>query len=212
MKINPQNYIGKAIFITATNTNVGKTFASEVFLKYFAKNGLKVGYFKPIETGVIDNSPLDGLKMFELVKKLNKNFENLSLNDIVPYQFTLPASPYIAKGNSNIDIDFLKKQKEYLQTFCDILIIEGAGGLFVPIKKDFFMIDLIKEFDCKTFLITPSKLGCINDTLLSIEALKNRKIDFEFFINLYQDINSFDKVSKPFLEDFFGELKFLQDF
>jgi dethiobiotin synthetase len=55
-------------------------------------------------------------------------------------------------------------------------------------------------------------LGCINDTLLSIEALKNRKIDFEFFINLYQDINSFDKVSKPFLEDFFGELKFLQDF
>jgi dethiobiotin synthetase len=49
--------------------------------------------------------------MFELVKKLNKNFENLSLNDIVPYQFTLPASPYIAKGNSNIDIDFLKKQK-----------------------------------------------------------------------------------------------------
>ena len=75
-----------------------------------------------------------------------------------------------------------------------------------------FMIDLIKEFDCKTFLITPSKLGCINDTLLSIEALKNRKIDFEFFINLYQDINSFDKVSKPFLEDFFGELKFLQDF
>ncbi len=132
------------------------------------------------------------------------------INDQVYTQYLL--TPYIAKGNSNIDIDFLKKQKEYLQTFCDILIIEGAGGLFVPIKKDFFMIDLIKEFDCKTFLITPSKLGCINDTLLSIEALKNRKIDFEFFINLYQDINSFDKVSKPFLEDFFGELKFLQDF
>ncbi|OQR40497.1 dethiobiotin synthase [Aliarcobacter cryaerophilus] len=135
----------------------------------------------------------------------------MSINDIVPYQFTLPASPYVAKGNTSIDIDFLKKQKEFLQTFCDILIIEGAGGLLVPLKKDFFMIDLIKEFDCKTFLITPSKLGCINDTLLSYEALKNRKIDFEFFINLYQDIDSFDKVSKPFLEDYFGELKFLQD-
>ena len=212
MKINPQDYTRKAIFITATNTDVGKTYACEKFLNFFASKGLKVGYFKPIETGVENNSPLDGSKMLELTKKLNPNFENLSINDIVPYQFTLPASPYIAKGNSNIDIDFLKKQKEYLQTFCDILIIEGAGGLFVPIKKDFFMIDLIKEFDCKTFLITPSKLGCINDTLLSIEALKNRKIDFEFFINLYQDINSFDKVSKPFLEDFFGELKFLQDF
>lgn len=128
MKINPQDYIGKAIFITATNTNVGKTFASEVFLKYFAKNGLKVGYFKPIETGVIDNSPLDGLKMFELVKKLNPNFLKLTINDIVPYQFTLPASPYVAKGNTFLDIDFLIEKKEYLQTFCDVLIIEGAGG------------------------------------------------------------------------------------
>ena len=114
MKINPQDYIGKAIFITATNTNVGKTFASEVFLKYFAKNGLKVGYFKPIETGVIDNSPLDGLKMFELVKKLNPNFLKLTINDIVPYQFTLPASPYVAKGNTFLDIDFLIEKKDIL--------------------------------------------------------------------------------------------------
>ncbi|NCB13257.1 MAG: ATP-dependent dethiobiotin synthetase BioD, partial [Erysipelotrichia bacterium] len=56
-----------------------------------------------------------------------------------------------------------------------------------------------------------SKLGCINDTLLSIEALKNRNINFDFFINLYEDKNSFDEVSKPFLIDYFGELKFLQD-
>ena len=84
MKINHQDYIGKTIFITATNTNVGKTFASEVFLKYFAKQGLKVGYFKPIETGVLNNSPLDGMKMFELVKKLNPNFLKLTINDIVP--------------------------------------------------------------------------------------------------------------------------------
>lgn len=135
MKINPQDYIGKAIFITATNTNVGKTFASEVFLKYFAKNGLKVGYFKPIETGVIDNSPLDGLKMFELVKKLNPNFLKLTINDIVPYQFTLPASPYVAKGNTFLDIDFLIEKKEYLQTFCDVLIIEGAGGKIIADTK-----------------------------------------------------------------------------
>ena len=82
----------------------------------------------------------------------------------------------------------------------------------VPIKKDFFMIDFIKELGAKTFLITPSKLGCINDTLLSIEALKNKQIDFDFFINLYEDKDSFEEISKPFLEDYFGELKFLQDF
>ena len=81
----------------------------------------------------------------------------------------------------------------------------------VPLKKDTFMIDLINIFDSLAFLITPSKLGCINDTLLSIEALKNRNIAFEFFINLYKDEDSFEKVSKPFLIEYFGNLNFLQD-
>lgn len=81
----------------------------------------------------------------------------------------------------------------------------------VPLKKDIFMIDLINIFDSLAFLITPSKLGSINDTLLSIEALKNRNIDFEFFINLYKDEDSFEKVSKPFLIEYFGNLNFLQD-
>lgn len=211
MKINPKEYIGKTIFITATNTNVGKTYACEKFLNYFSNSNLKVGYFKPIETGVENNTPLDGTRMLELTKKLNPDFEKVSINDCVPYQFTLPASPYVAKGNTYIDIEFLKEKKEYLQNFCDVLIIEGAGGLMVPIKKEYFMIDLIKEFKTKCFLITPSKLGSINDTLLSIEALKNKNIDFEFFINLYEDINSFEKVSKPFLIDYFETLNFLQD-
>ncbi len=83
---------------------------------------------------------------------------------------------------------------------CDLLVIEGAGGLMVPVLEDLFMIDLIKIFEAKAVLIAPSKLGCINDILLSIEALKNRKIDFEWYINLYQDKDSFDEVSKPFLE------------
>lgn len=210
MKKDVNYYKGKSIFITATNTDVGKTYACEKFLNYFANNDLSVGYFKPCETGVIE-APQDGSKMFELVKKLNPIFEKLSINDIVPYQFELASSPYVASCNQNIDIEFLKEKKEYLQNFCDVLIIEGAGGLMVPVKKDIFMIDLIKTFDSLAFLITPSKLGCINDTLLSINALKDKNIDFEFFINLFQDKDSFEKVSKPFLVDYFGELNFLQD-
>ena len=202
-------YVNKSLFITATNTDVGKTYASEKFLKYFAKAGLKVGYFKPFETGVVD-FPLDGSKMLELVKKLNPSFD-VTINDVVPYQFKLPAAPYVAKGDTIINIEFLKEKKKYLEQFCDLLIIEGAGGLMVPIEKDLFVIDLIKEFDCEAILITPSKLGCINDTLLSINALKAKNIDFEFYINLYQDINSFEKVSKPFLLDYFKKLNFLED-
>lgn len=209
MKKELSYYINKSLFITATNTDVGKTYACEKFLNYFAKAGLKVGYFKPFETGVVD-FPLDGSKILELAKKLNPSF-NVTINDVVPYQFKLPAAPYVAKGNTIIDIDFLKEKKKYLEQFCDVLIIEGAGGLMVPIEKDLFIIDLIKEFNCEAILITPSKLGSINDTLLSINALKAKNIDFEFYINLYQDINSFEKVSKPFLLDYFGKLNFLED-
>jgi dethiobiotin synthetase len=209
MKKDKSYYLNKSFFITATNTDVGKTYACEKFLRFFHSLGLRVGYFKPCETGVITN-PIDGSKMLNLVKELNPSFD-VTIKDIVPYQFKLPAAPYVAKGETKIDIEFLKKKKAFLETMCDVLVIEGAGGLMVPVEKNLFIIDLIKEFESKAFLVTPSKLGCINDTLLSIEALKSRNIDFEFFINLYEDIDSFDEVSKPFLKEYFGSLNFLQD-
>ena len=203
-------YLNKSIFITATNTNIGKTYASEKFLKYFSKLGLKVGYFKPFETGVVA-FPEDGKKMLDLTKQLNPLFEAINIDDVVPYQFKLPAAPYVAKEKTIIDLELIKEKKKYLESFCDVLIIEGAGGLLVPIEKNLFIIDLIKELNSKAILITPSKLGSINDTLLSIEALKNRDIDFDFFINLYEDKEDFKKVSEPFLLDYFGTLKFLHD-
>ena len=141
MKKELNYYMNKSLFISATNTDIGKTYACEKFLRYFAKAGLKVGYFKPFETGVVD-FPLDGSKMLELVKKLNPSF-NVSINDVVPYQFKLPAAPYVAKGNTIINIDFLKEKKKYLEQFCDVLIIEGAGGLMVPIEKDLFIIESV---------------------------------------------------------------------
>lgn len=202
-------YKNKSLFITATNTDVGKTYASEKFLRHFAKLGLKVGYFKPCETGVVDQ-PLDGNKMLKITKELNPDF-TANINDVVPYQFKLPAAPYVSKGNTYIDINLLKEKKEYLESLCDVLIIEGAGGLMVPLEKDLFIIDLIKEFQTQAILITPSKLGSINDTLLSIEALKARNIDFDFYINLYEDKDSFEEVSLPFLKEYFNELNYLHN-
>ena len=154
--INMKNYlINKSLFITATNTDVGKTYAASLFLKAFAKEGLKVGYFKPCETGVKDK-PLDGSKMLALTKSLNPDF-NVNIDFVVPYQFKLPAAPFVAKGSQKIDIDFLLKRKEELEKLCDILIIEGAGGLMVPLEKDFFIIDLIKKFNTKVshFFLRP---------------------------------------------------------
>lgn len=197
------------LFITATNTDVGKTYACEKLLKHYFKKDLKVGYFKPCETGVEDK-PIDGTRMLNLAKELNPSFK-VSIEDVVPYQFKLPAAPYVAKNKTSISIDKIKQKATYLEKFCDILIIEGAGGLMVPIEKELYIIDLIKELEAKAVLITPSKLGCINDTLLSMSALEAREIEFDWYINLFQDKDSFDEVSKPFLEDKFGKLNFLND-
>lgn len=195
-------------FITATNTDVGKTYACEQFLKKYSNNGKKVGYFKPIETGVIDK-PRDGTKMLELTKKLNSSFD-VNIEDVVPFCFKLPAAPFVANDSKEIDISLLLKKMHYLLNFCDVLIVEGAGGLMVPINKNFFMIDLIKTINpTQTYLITSSKLGSINDTLLSINMLKQYKLTFEWYINLYLDKETFEEVTLPFYKAYFDTIRFL---
>jgi dethiobiotin synthetase len=198
-------------FITATNTDVGKSYASEVFLKKFAKDGKKVGYLKPFETGVNDK-PLDGTKLLNLAKSLNSDFD-MAIDDVVPFQFSLAAAPFVASGGKNLDIRVIEDKINYLFNFCDILIVEGAGGLMVPVNKDFFIIDLIKKlqesFNCKTYLIVPSNLGSINDTMLSQKALKSMGIDFEWYINLYKDKKSFENITLPFYKEYFDKISFL---
>ncbi|MCD4757672.1 MAG: dethiobiotin synthase [Arcobacteraceae bacterium] len=199
-------------FVTATNTDVGKSYASEIFLEKFAKENKKVGYFKPIETGV-DTLPQDGLKLLQIAQTLNPDFTP-TINEIVPYQFKLPAAPFVAKGNTNINIQNLLQIAKNLLNHCDVLIVEGAGGLMVPIEKDYFMIDLIHEFqkqlNAKTILIAPSNLGSINDTLLSQRALENYKIEYKWYINLYKDKESFEKITLPFYKEYFSKVSYLK--
>jgi len=201
----------EVFFITATNTDVGKSYASEIFLEKFAKANKKVGYFKPIETGV-DTLPQDGLKLLKIVQNLNPHFTP-DLNEVVPYQFKLPAAPFVAKGDTKIDIQNLLQKAKNLLNYCDVLIVEGAGGLMVPIEKNYFMIDLIKEFqkqlNAKTILISPSNLGSINDTMLSQTLLKNYNINYEWYINLYKDKESFETVTLPFYKEYFNQINYL---
>jgi len=75
----------------------------------------------------------------------------------------------------------------------------------VPVTKDFLMIDLIKNLEAKVLLVTPSRLGCINDTLLSMEALKSRNIEFDWCVNLFEDRESFSEVTKPFYDEVFPD-------
>ncbi len=192
----------KLLFVTATNTDIGKTFASLKLIENIAEHKLRVGVCKPIETGV-KGVPIDAKRLLDKVQIYNNSFKSLSPKDITAYTFLLPSAPFCADINQEIKIENIKRKIEELSKLCDILIVEGAGGLFVPITRDYMMIDLIKELKAKTLLVTPSKLGCINDTLLSIDALKSREIDFDWCVNLYQDREEFNVVTKPFYDAYF---------
>ncbi len=196
----------KRIFITATNTNIGKTYATTLLLKGFSEMGLKVGVFKPIETGVED-IPLDGKKLFDLAKELNPSLEALGLDTVVPYQFKLPAAPFVAKKEVIISLDYLTEKLHAIEEHCDIVLIEGAGGLMVPVQDDLFMVDFISYFEASVLLVVPSRLGSINDTLLSRHLLDSRNIPYTWAVNLYEDKEDFEEITAPFYKNNFLTLQ-----
>ena len=192
----------QSLFITATGTNIGKTHTTLQLIKLLADRGLAVGVYKPIETGV-SNIAHDASLLLNACQKVNENFKNFSPQDITAYTFPLPAAPFCADTNHEIRIDKIIDKYHALSALCDILLVEGAGGLMVPITKDFMMIDLVQKLKTDVLLVTPSRLGCINDTLLSHEALKSRHITFDWCVNLFEDEESFSKVTKPFYDEMF---------
>ncbi|MGI2299013.1 dethiobiotin synthase [Candidatus Cardinium hertigii] len=145
------------IFITGTDTNVGKTIISSWLCLHTG-----YGYFKPIQTGSIlgrDSCTVHQLTGMHVYKEA--------------FLFKAPLSPHLAASmeSSQIDINKIELPK------VNDLIIEGAGGILVPINKNILMVDLIKQFGIPVILVARSTLGTINHTLLSLEALRARNID-----------------------------------
>ena len=192
----------QSLFITATGTNIGKTHTTVQLIEAFAAKGLSVGVYKPIETGVV-SLPEDASLLLKVCQKVNKNFKNLTPEDITAYTFPLPAAPFCADTKQEIKLERIMEKYHELSQHCDILLVEGAGGLMVPVRKEYMMIDLAKELDAKVLLVTPSRLGCINDTLLSMEALKAYDIEFDWCVNLFEDKESFAEVTQPFYDEVF---------
>ncbi len=191
--------MNNTIFITATGTGVGKTYTAERIISYMGRMGVRPGVFKPIETGVED-IPSDAERILRICKKYNSDFEHFSANDICAYIFSLPAAPFCADRDKIIDIETITKRAKELKKSCDVLVVEGAGGLMVPIKEDYYMADLAKELDAFTLLVTHSGLGCINETLCSLKLLESSGLEYDWCVNVYRDRDSFPAVTKPFYD------------
>ncbi|MEO5909327.1 MAG: dethiobiotin synthase [Pelobium sp.] len=156
-----QNY-----FITGIGTEIGKTIVSAIIVEK-----LKADYWKPIQSGDLDNS--DTYK----VKNLISN--QITVFHPEAYQLTQPYSPHYASEIDGVDI---KLPKIIIPKTNRQLIIEGAGGLMVPLNRKDLMIDLIKKLNIEVILVSKNYLGSINHTLLSIEALKSRGIPIKGLI------------------------------
>ena len=188
------------IFVSATNTDIGKTYASKLLLRHYASYGYRVGALKPIETGV-SAIPQDGQALLSLAQQLNPKLNHLEVNDIVPIQLKLPAAPFVANHAQDIDLTPITRALMALEPFCDIVIIEGAGGLLVPIDARTMLIDLITLCQAKTLLISHCHLGCINDTLLNLRLLQAYNITPALAFNCKeQDLEHFQKISQPYFD------------
>jgi dethiobiotin synthetase len=200
----------KPIFITATNTNVGKTYTTLKLLEALSAKGLKVGVMKPIETGV-QGIPADATLLFETAKRFHEELSSLKLKDIVPYAFELPAAPYVAKGRKRVSAELLESAYAKIEALCDIVLIEGAGGLLVPIEDDLYMYDFIRLFGARTLLVGHDNLGCINDVLLNLHLLDALGVDdYEWCVNFRDNEEAFMQTSYPFFKTLFGRVLSVQ--
>lgn len=164
----------KGIFVTGTDTGVGKTIVSAALAHFLTEHGLKVGVMKPAESGVCDPSRLgeDG----ELLRWAANSSD--SIEEISPYRLQAPLSPAQAAEKEKVFIDFahLVATAQNLGKRHDFLIIEGAGGLMTPLSGGLLIADLAKAMGLPLLVVNTPRLGTINQTLLTIFAAQQMGI------------------------------------
>lgn len=162
------------IFITATDTNVGKTTISGLLLRFLRQQTILAGYQKWTSTGDAENSA----DLTACLEMANLEPDQTLLDLQVPYRFSYPASPHLAGELEHREIDperIIAAYREIAQRY-EVLIVEGVGGLLVPLRRDLLLADLLGRLKLPTIIVARSGLGTINHTLLTIEAMHARQI------------------------------------
>lgn len=166
----------KSLFITGTDTGVGKTVICGCLARYLSREGINVGIQKWVSTGNKNTS--DDIDY--CLSMLGRKKEELDPPSLLhPYTFDFPASPHLAAEleGQQINIDKIVESYQTLVRKHDFLIVEGVGGVLVPLTRDRLLIDLVADLAISVLIVTHSGLGTINHTLLTIEALRKRDMD-----------------------------------
>ena len=177
----------KSLFISGTDTDVGKTYITAGLAVTLRKMGLDVGVMKPFAAGTAQKKGFKSEDIEILSKAAQVNDpENL----VNPQFFKIPASPYTAWKKLKIKpkIPTVLTNFKKLSKLHDLMLVEGMGGIMTPILKNYFITDLIKEMKIPTIIVTRSKIGTINHTVMTIKMCEKYKIPIKGII-----INNFDK-------------------
>ena len=164
------------MFITGTNTDVGKSIITGFIARYFLLNHHSIITQKWIQTGSNEFSP--DIQLHWKIMGQSKHDYTKYLKDICPYHFKLPASAHLAAQEENIKINIDIIKKSYLKLKSDFkqVLVEGSGGIMMPIDNKITTLDLIKELNIPVLIVFSNELGAINHTLLTVEQCKKNNI------------------------------------
>jgi len=158
------------LFVTGTDTGVGKTVVACALARALRARGVALGVLKPVETGVGPAGPLDALALREAAGAPDP------IGEVCPEALALPAAPAVAaraEGRA-LDLGRIRAVAARLRARHDFLLVEGAGGALVPLAPGFDTLDLAKELGLPVLVVARGALGTINHTLLTLEALAAR--------------------------------------
>ncbi len=162
----------KGLFVTGTDTGCGKTTVACAIARAAREAGQRVRVLKPVETGCVDGVPADATALGEAAG------DERPLEELCPYRLALPAAPEIAARQERVEIDPDALQRAFASAAdgADLVLVEGAGGLRVPIRAGLDMAELALLFGLPLLVVARAALGTINHTLLTLEAAKLRRL------------------------------------
>lgn len=192
----------KQVFVTGTGTDVGKSYATGWLARELNREGVSCITQKMIQTGNIGHSEdIDRHRQIMGTGLLEVDRQGITATEI----FSYPCSPHLAAKIDKRPIDFIgiKDATDTLSRLYDVVLVEGAGGIMVPLKNEYLTIDYIKEFDLPVIVTIGGQLGSINHALLTLCMIEN--YDLDLFGVVYNPFFDKDKTicddTKEYLQD-----------
>lgn len=191
-------------FVTGTDTGVGKTLVSALLVHQLKATGRSVAYMKPVQTGCIRSSSGIVAPDVEFVHTVNDSQAPDDLNDaICPYRLLLPASPHLAAEQEGVTIhrERILAAFDCLQSRHDHCVVEGAGGILVPLTRDFLMLDLMKALALPVIVVCRPSLGTLNHTFMTLQLIRDAGLTVYGLVVVHTTPPSSDPADEVIISD-----------